>query len=422
MSVVSFIFLRQVPIGMLFAAFLFMPWNQRKNNYYLRFVIGLVCFFAVVEACLAFNVENKIGLLIYTGLVFGLIWFCFKCSYIHTIFFTTCAYALQHISSKLAYMIVVPISVKYNYSNYSFAIITLAIVSVLVGIVAYYKYTKQYLKNSDLQFDNVRIVLYSGVFLVAAVYLSVVLENGFDTTADTYITSYLCLNTFCILFAIAILAVEYTNLHMRLLEKENEVMAKLLESDKQQYEQAKKDMEKINIRYHDIKQQYTKASDEERMKLEEEMAELNLRYFTGNKAVDITLTQKSAKCNEAGIQLICSADASCLEHMKHYHIYSMLGNALDNAIECLEKVSDPAKKVITLDIHKERNMAVIRVENYTPTSPVFSEGTIATTKADKADHGYGMKSIQNTAEHYGGNASFFVENEIFYLLITFPAF
>ncbi len=105
---------------------------------------------------------------------------------------------------------------------------------------------------------------------------------------------------------------------------------------------------KINIRYHDLKQQYSRATDEERARLEEEMDNLNLSYLTGNKALDITLTQKSALCGQAGIQLVCSADSSCLEDMKHYHIYSLLGNALDNAIECLTQVNDASKRVITL--------------------------------------------------------------------------
>ncbi|MCR5102415.1 MAG: ATP-binding protein, partial [Butyrivibrio sp.] len=217
-----------------------------------------------------------------------------------------------------------------------------------------------------------------------------------------------------------ILVLEFTNFNTKELERENLVLAGLLESDKEQYEQAKKDMEKINIRYHDLKQQYTKATEEERKKLEEEMNELNLRYFTGNKAVDITLTQKAILCNKSGIQMVCSADGSCLNRMKHYHIYSMLGNALDNAIECLCKVSDPEKKVITLDIHKEKNMAVIRVENYIPNQPEYKDGSIVTTKSDDKEHGYGVKSIQNTAELYDGTAYTFVENEIFYLLITLP--
>ena len=66
-------------------------------------------------------------------------------------------------------------------------------------------------------------------------------------------------------------------------------------------------------------------------------------------------------------------------------------------------------------------MAVIRVENYTPFQPIFKDGTLLTTKPDDVDHGYGVKSIQNTAEIYGGTAHIFVENEIFYLLITIPS-
>ena len=234
------------------------------------------------------------------------------------------------------------------------------------------------------------------------------------------LTAYLALNAFCILFAITILALEFSNCSIKSLEHENETLAQLLECDKQQYEQAKKDMEKINIRYHDLKQQYSRATDEERARLEEEMNNLNLRYLTGNKALDITLTQKSALCGQAGIQLVCSADGRCLENMKHYHIYSLLGNALDNAIECLTQVSDASKRVITLDISRCRDMAVIRVQNYTPAPPTLRDGAIVTTKQDTEEHGYGIKSIKSIAELYGGTADCFVEDSIFYLVVTFP--
>jgi hypothetical protein len=420
MPVINFIFTRQVPIGMFLAAFLFMPWNQKRNNFVIRILVATAAFFGISELIAILNVENKIRLLIYTVMIFAMIWSCFESSLIHNIFYTTCAYAIQHISSKLTYMIIIPISIKKPITDYVLPIIVLFIVSVIIAAVVFIQYTRPFMKKGDLQFDKVGIVLYSGVFLVAAVYLSVLLEDGFDPTSSTYLSSYMSLNAFCILFALAILALEYSNFNIKELEKENQILAELLESDKQQYEQAKKDMEKINIRYHDLKQQYTRATEEERSKLEEEMAQLNLRYFTGNKAVDITLTQKAAICNEENIQLVCSADAACLSRMKHYHIYSMLGNALDNAIECLQQVSDPEKKVITLDIHKEKDMAVIRVENYTPSSPVLKDGSLVTTKSEKEEHGYGVKSIQNIASIYGGIAHTFVENEIFYLLITLP--
>ncbi len=47
-----------------------------------------------------------------------------------------------------------------------------------------------------------KTVLYSSFFLIAAVYLSVVLEDVLDSSAESYLTAYLALNAFCILFAI----------------------------------------------------------------------------------------------------------------------------------------------------------------------------------------------------------------------------
>lgn len=356
-------------------------------------------------------------LLLYTTLLFGLIWFSFDCSPLHALFYTTCAYAVQHIASKVAYM---PIAwlVQHGRTDGLVNFVILFFSNLVVCLVIYLLFTLR-IRRGRLLFDNVKTVLYSGFFLIAAVYLSVVLEDVLDSSAESYLTAYLALNAFCILFAITILALEFSNCSIKSLEQENETLAQLLECDKQQYEQAKKDMEKINIRYHDLKQQYSRATDEERARLEEEMDNLNLRYLTGNKALDITLTQKSALCGQAGIQLVCSADGSCLEDMKHYHIYSLLGNALDNAIECLTQVNDASKRVITLDISRCRDMAVIRVQNYTPAPPTLRDGAIVTTKQNTEEHGYGIKSIKSIAEQYGATVTGVDDlNQTFELLLS----
>lgn len=356
-------------------------------------------------------------MLLYTTLLFGLIWFSFDCSPLHALFYTTCAYAVQHIASKLAYMPIIWL-VQNGRTDRLDTFVILLFSTLVVCLVIYLLFTLR-IRRGRLLFDNVKTVLYSGFFLIAAVYLSVVLEDVLDSSAESYLTAYLALNAFCILFAITILALEFSNCSIKSLEHENEMLAQLLECDKQQYEQAKKDMEKINIRYHDLKQQYSRATDEERARLEEEMDNLNLRYLTGNKALDITLTQKSALCGQAGIQLVCSADGSCLENMKHYHIYSLLGNALDNAIECLTQVSDASKRVITLDISRCRDMAVIRVQNYTPAPPTLRDGAIVTTKQDTEEHGYGIKSIKSIAEQYGATVTGVDDlNQTFELLLS----
>ena len=414
--VINWILNQQVQLGMILCAGLFVPWGQRRSCFVPRLAAGVWGFLALTNTLTFLPQWAK--LLLYTALLFGLIWFSFDCSPLHALFYTTCAYAVQHIASKLAYMPIIWL-IQHGHTDRLVQFVILLFSNLVVCLVIYLLLTRR-IRRGRLLFDNVKTVLYSGFFLIAAVYLSVVLENVLDSSAESYMTAYLALNAFCILFAITILALEFSNCSIKSLEHENEMLAQLLECDKQQYEQAKKDMEKINIRYHDLKQQYSRATDEERTRLEEEMNNLNLRYLTGNKALDITLTQKSVLCGQAGIQLVCSADGSCLEDMKHYHIYSLLGNALDNAIECLMQVNDASKRVITLDISRCRDMAVIRVQNYTPAPPTLRDGAIVTTKQDTEEHGYGIKSIKSIAELYGGTADCFVEDSIFYLVVTFP--
>ena len=78
----------------------------------------------------------------------------------------------------------------------------------MVCLVIYLLFTLR-IRRGCLLFDNVKTVLYSGFFLIAAVYLSVVLEDVLDSSAESYPTAYLALNAFCILFAITILALEF---------------------------------------------------------------------------------------------------------------------------------------------------------------------------------------------------------------------
>jgi len=417
MFLIDFILGRQIVMGMLGAACLFVPWNQRRRRFPVRVLVGTALLFIALDHISLCSVP--LWLLLCTVLVALLIWLCFDCNIVHIIFSATCAYAVQHMTSKLAYMGIQILIVRGRAGNVS-SLALLLLANALVCVPVFLWFTRPFLREGQLRFDSTKTVVYSGLFLFVAVFLSYVLESNLDRAAGTYVTSYLALNAFCALFAGAVLSMEFSNCNIKRLENEKLILEKLLESDKQQYEQAKRDMEEINILYHDLKQQYSRADDEERAEQEAELKALGLHYYTGNKALDIVLTQKAAICEKAGIQFICSVDGSCLSGIKQYHIYSLLGNAIDNAIECLSKVEDKPKKVISLSINRCNDMVVIRMENYTPTLPVLRDGVLITTKSDAAGHGYGMKSIKNVTEIYGGIADYFVEGGIFYLLVTLP--
>ena len=379
MPVINWILSQQIQLGMILCACLFVPWGQRRSCFVPRLAAG-VCVFLVLTDTLTFlPFLGKIAA-VYDAAV------CSDMVQLLTAARCTLCF-IQPVPTRCSTL---PVSwpICLLFGCFSMAAQTGSLpLSFCFSATLWSVWSSTYCSPGASGAGACCLTMSRpcctpAFSLIAAVYLSVVLENVLDSSAESYLTAYLALNAFCILFAITILALEFSNCSIKSLEHENEMLAQLLECDKQQYEQAKKDMEKINIRYHDLKQQYSRATDEERARLEEEMDNLNLRYLTGNKALDITLTQKSALCGQAGIQLVCSADGSCLEDMKHYHIYSLLGNALDNAIECLTQVSDASKRVITLDISRCRDMAVIRVQNYTPAPPTLRDGAIVTTKQD----------------------------------------
>lgn len=240
MPVINWILNQQIQLGMILCAGLFVPWGQRRSCFVPRLAAGVWGFLALTDTLTFLPQWAK--LLLYTTLLFGLIWFSFDCSPLHALFYTTCAYAVQHIASKLAYMPIIW-RIQHGRTDGRVNFVILLFSNLVVCLVIYLLFTLR-IRRGRLLFDNVKTVLYSGFFLIAAVYLSVVLEDVLDSSAESYLTAYLALNAFCILFAITILALEFSNCSIKSLEQENETLAQLLECDKQQYEQAKKDMEK----------------------------------------------------------------------------------------------------------------------------------------------------------------------------------
>ena len=416
----DFVFSNQVMLGLLVGACLFSPWDSRRDHFAARAALGAVALLALSELLYMTAMPSILNLISFVALVLLWVLLCFDCSVVHAVFTATCAYTVQHITSKLAYMALIPLAMRCPAIPSWLALVFLATFNVLVCIPIYLNFTRSLLRDGQLMFNSVRTVLFSAFFLVVAVFLSSILEGNLDTGAPTYLSSYLSLGAFCVLFAVTILSLEITNCGVKRLEAENGVLERLLEKDRLQYERAKEDIEKINIRYHDLKQQYSRVSAEERADLESEMRSLNLRYFTGNKALDIVITQKASLCAQKDVQLICSADGEALGSMKSYHIYSLFGNAIDNAIECLEQVADRSRRTISVSVTRSGDMAVIRFENYTPTKPVVEKGSLVTTKEDSESHGYGMRSIKGIAEKYGGTAEFFVRDHVFYLVVALP--
>lgn len=422
MNFISFMMRNQIMLGMLVAVCLFVPWNRRRSFFVPRIVVavaGGVCLSTFAP------IPSPFRLLVFFLYVAVLVWACFDCGVKNVSFSATCAYCVQHITSKLAYLVLTLWqTVNFAFVVYNFALLSLGVlllVNVAVCIPVYFAGTRRLLTNRELKFDSLKTLIYTATFVVVAVFLSYYAERGLSRASDMFVMAYCNLNAFCALFAFIIMLMNFNNCRGEWLAEDKRTLEQLLKKDKQQYEIAKQNMERINIRYHDIKQQRCMSMDaEESAKLDREISSFKTLYYTGNKAVDITLSEKAAVCADENIQFVCSVDGTCLDMLKPYHIYSLLGNAIDNAVECLRTVSDADKKVLRVNICRVGNMSVIRTENYVPDAPVVLDGMPVTTKPDKENHGFGIKSIKNIAEEYGGIMHIEVSGNVFELVVMIP--
>lgn len=171
----------------------------------------------------------------------------------------------------------------------------------------------------------------------------------------------------------------------------------------------------MNINAHDLKHQIavitsaiqqsgsTSAIESELNEMRRMIDTVDTAYRTGNKALDVTLTEKSRVCQSKEICFSVIADGAAVSFMSDVDIYILFGNALDNAIEATEAIADPGGRIISASVRREQGIVSIHVENTFAQAPEFENGMPQTRKHDKAFHGYGLKSIQRIVDKYGGN-------------------
>ncbi len=60
-------------------------------------------------------------------------------------------------------------------------------------------------------------------------------------------------------------------------------------------------------------------------------------YNTGCRPLDYVLREKSLLFNEYQVEFSCMAEGECIDFMTAADVYALFGNALDNALECVQE-------------------------------------------------------------------------------------
>ncbi|MDY4583137.1 MAG: GHKL domain-containing protein [Candidatus Faecousia sp.] len=93
---------------------------------------------------------------------------------------------------------------------------------------------------------------------------------------------------------------------------------------------------------------------------------------------------------------------------------ALLGNALDNAMEAAAKAGD---KKISVRCRADKGMLMLKVTNALAGD---EQENLATTKADKKRHGFGLAGMREIAQRYGGTLEATADGGCFVLLVCLP--
>ena len=191
------------------------------------------------------------------------------------------------------------------------------------------------------------------------------------------------------------------------MRREKEIIESLLAREESRHQLLGKTIDSINMKCHDLRYHIdtyrrTQQLDEHAAffdEVEQEIQRYEYTFHTGNAALDSVLSEKSLYCSANHILLTTMLDVSLLAPIEKSDIYSIFGNALDNAIESVLAEPDPEKRLLRVAIYNQSGCVMLRFENYCA-QPV--EMGADGLPVHNAHGGYDLQGVQATAQRHDG--------------------
>lgn len=345
--------------------------------------------------------------------------FCFESRPSSALFSMICAYATQHIAYRIYASILAVMEQGYDTPA---ATVTIVLVTAAVYVAMYFIFVRHLKQNPERNVDNRTNIIVGGILIMFTIVLQFIVEVY--VTNESQPVLFVLFSAYNLICSVFTLMIEQGLFRNSVLANDKAVLEHLLHKQEEQYRASKANVDMINIKCHDMKHQIsrmTSATDPESVhELERIINIYDASLKTGNEILDVCLMEKKLLCERSNIKLDCIVNGESLSFMQPSDIFSLFGNAMENAIEALCKIEDEEKRIISLNVKTQLGMVVIHLENYYQGELSFTDGLPRTTKGDENYHGFGVRSIQMVAEKYKGNVAVLAHDGIFNLNITIP--
>lgn len=138
------------------------------------------------------------------------------------------------------------------------------------------------------------------------------------------------------------------------------------------------------------------------------------RRLCENDAANAVLSAKAEAMDRAGLRPDFAVSLPKDLPLGDADLCALLGNALDNAMEAAERAED---KTVLLRCRVEKGLFMLRVENAYAGELAPD---LATTKADRSAHGFGLTGMREIAERLSGSLETRARAGRFELVVSLP--
>ena len=135
----------------------------------------------------------------------------------------------------------------------------------------------------------------------------------------------------------------------------------------------------------------------------------------GDPVLTVVINYKLASAQAAGVAVRCTVDVptDLSQHINVQEVGVLLGNLLDNALRAVEEEERPSGKFIDLRLSVLMGALLIVITNSYAGRLSCEQGQYQTTKADPANHGLGLKTVQRIVDNNGGDMAIETTDETF---------
>lgn len=147
----------------------------------------------------------------------------------------------------------------------------------------------------------------------------------------------------------------------------------------------------------------------------------NITYSVGNDVIDAVLNYYISLLDK---EVKVDVNGKCPDNIRinRVELCTIVSNLTQNAVEALNK-TECNERYLKIVVANNNNYMKFEVINSAPEADkkeTLVNGLMATTKADKENHGIGMRNVKETVEKNGGDFRINVGNGEFVVKVTIP--